>query len=650
MSNKKSPMTVDPSAVRRLIEEDYMHGAVYQWAREAWRNATQQPGTTAFVIDVLDVNGHGKTAIWNNGPHMPEDELEDYIGTLGRGTGELWSLTNPLGSRHGGLRGSMLPWANLTVLSWDQTELPAGCAIDLYFDAPSGNYAVSDTYTPSAVELARLTSRTEVAAAGHGVMFLITAKSQLRGDPTQVGDGPYVDVDRGETVGGLHTALLDTIFITDNLVDGAPMTVKAAIPGKTKGGGTKIPRTGGGFIRVDYRSVTGHGAWRQRHQDGRTFTATTGDPVVVDNYGTKVHWYLHDYELAPDQGHLPFGGKGHVIGRYKNESMPIGVPGDGQKRHVMFKAFGVPYSDVWDRLALIIEAPQDGENCVVQDPSRSKLVWRSDGQSDGLPIETWGQAFAASMPQAIRDALAEARARTTSAVTSFTISGRVLQRFGKHLSHRPAARRKAGTGVFGPVPGPGASSAPPAPRPPAPSPVPPTPSPVPPTPSPVPPTPPSPADATKRHGSTAEVAVDPANCPGLSTMSAADFRAQFGSDCLATYSHDSPELTLNVDHELIVNQVDYFAVAWVAEKEPTKRSRVAREDIEKAVIEAYASDLITRALHILASKGESEGLKVLTDDFLTNSAHGYTNVEMEIRNQLGKLVAAGPSIPPAAAA
>ena len=123
-------------------------------------------------------------------------------------------------------------------------------------------------------------------------------------------------------------------------------------PGKNFGG-RKLIGTGGVEYRLDSRTIQGHGAWTQR-------PAERGTVVVDDSQGVEVRWTLLPADTDPSERRLPFGGKGHIIARYKNESMVLAAPGsDYPDLPTKMRLFGVHLADVYNRLALEIVGPTD---------------------------------------------------------------------------------------------------------------------------------------------------------------------------------------------------------------------------------------------------------------------------------------------------
>lgn len=145
MSNRDTSEThaigMSNAAASARIEEDYAGSGPYQWAMEIIRNGTQQNGTTHIYSDIIKLHtGALKRAFVNNGPALTEQQLDRYMTTLGEGSGDIWRLHNTLGQRHAGARTAVLPWTDLTVVSWDYKVLPEGVSMKLFKSPKTSEY------------------------------------------------------------------------------------------------------------------------------------------------------------------------------------------------------------------------------------------------------------------------------------------------------------------------------------------------------------------------------------------------------------------------------------------------------------------------------------------------------------------------------
>ncbi len=264
----------------------------------------------------------------------------------------------------------------------------------LFKNPATNEYEYTPVSTPDPELLQVLAGRAEVQSSGHGVAFIYLG----RDDGV---DGPFVDPnpDKHETNNGIIDAMRDRIYDPVG-TGGEPITIiltapMPAAPGKNFGG-RKLTGAGGTEYRLDGRIIQGHGAWTNR-------PATSGTVVVDETLGVEVKWALLPSDTDPENRRLPFGGKGHIIARYKNESMVLAAPGtDYPDLPSKMRLFGVQLADVYNRLSLQIIGPTDpGDDSthprlhLHQDPTRSKLVL-SNGQE--LPLAEWGEQFIDRMP------------------------------------------------------------------------------------------------------------------------------------------------------------------------------------------------------------------------------------------------------------
>lgn len=656
-------IAMSDAATAGRIEEDYANSAPYQHAIEIVRNAMQQPRTTHVTLDIdtFPSTGALKRIIWNNGPHMPKNLMETYMGSIGEGTGDIWRLDNTLGNRHAGARSSVLPFTDLAVLSWDAVSAPQGLYMKLFKDAKTHEYRCTCVTTPDEATLALLTRHTEVRSSGHGVAFVYLGRDESV-------DGPFIDpnTNKGESENGLADALRDRLFVTV-CTDGTPVavTVNTVMPANSAGGvgGRKLTGARGKKYRLDGRVIKGHDDWLHR-------PCEVGSIVVDPTLGIAASFALLPYETDPASRHLPFGGKGHIIIRYKNESMVLAAPGgDYPELGKLMRTFGVQLAEVYNRLSIVLEGPADAGNDpnnprlhLHQDPSRSRIVM-SNGKD--IPIDDWGEAFIQNMPIAIVEANRAARERCGSRSTIKISAGdRLMKQLASRLkSIMPSRHRKPGTGVLGHsgqpgtdyldgmvtvdetlptgpttptgVPGmtPGGSTKKTSPEPTKPGAQ---------RPSAV-----SPIGSSTRkrreQGSEAatEVRPRPAPIPQPMPMPAAKWAAQgLDPNDFASWDVAAGCVYFNLGHHIFHTQISYFSGEWLS-LHPTYARRVSSDDVRDVVHEAYEEETIGRILHYVAANGAARAKDDLSDRNLTIAAHGFENVQDKIESSIRKVAARG---------
>lgn len=644
-------------AASARIEEDYAGSAAYQGVVEVVRNGMQQPGTTYIASDIVKTpTGALKRACINNGPALTPDQLTTYMTTIGQGSGEVWRLHNTLGNRHAGARTALLPWTNLTIVSWDAAELPDGLVMKLLKNPVTLEYEYTEP-RPDPELLKVLTGRAEVLKAGHGVAFIFAGRDENS-------DGPFVDpnVDKGETDNGIIDAVRDRIHDPVG-VGGQPITITIgapmpAAPGKNQGG-RKLTGINGATYRLDSRTIQGHKPWTDRA------TVVAQGTVVVDAaLDVKVRWTLLDAAAKPDDRHLPYGGKGHIIALYKSESMVLAATGAGYDLPAKMRLFGVHLADVYNRLALEIIGPTDGgsdpDNLKLhlhQDPTRSKLIL-SNGLD--LPLAQWGEQFIANMPKAIAEANKAARERVASTKVTLKAGDRIKARIQSRInSVIQSRRRKAGTGILGPSGAPGADypngeikTNDTLPGGPASSGGvegmasggsrkrnEPNPTPKPGAKRRAKVTPVTKTNSLRRTAGSekaTEVQPRPAPVPEVKAFTSQDWESQ-GLDPkhFVSWDHSDGIVYFNMGHPILETQIAYFTGEWL-ERNPSLRRKVQNEEVRDAVVDAYAAETIGRILHYLADRGLPQAKKDLTDGALTISAYGFENVEDKIEDSIRK--------------
>ena len=632
--------------------------------------APSRNGTTYISSGIVPMPSTGalKRATINNGPALTESELNFYMTTIGAGDGDIWRLHNTLGQRHAGARTAVLPWTDLLVLSWDAHEIPGGLAMKLFKNPETSEYEYTPVFTPmfsfepDPELLQILTGRPEVRKSGHGVAFIYLGRNEHE-------DGPFVDPnpDKHETPYGIVDAMRDRIYEPVGTPGGQPITitVSALMPAaQSKNfGGRKLIGAGGAEYRLDSRTIQGHRAWTDR-------PSVSGTVVVDDDLGVEVKWTLLPFSVKPDDRRLPYGGKGHVIGRYKNESMVLAAPGsDYPDLAPMMRQFGVQLADVYNRLCLEIVGPTDPGNDPAnprlhlhQDPTRSKLVL-SNGKD--LPLAQWGERFIERMPQAITDANKAARERISSSnKINLTTADRLTARWRSRITAViQSRRRKAGTGVLGHSGAPGtdyldgmlntaetlpSGNASPtgvegvtpggttrrhtkprkkgakrrAPR-----------------------ITPTGTSNTRRRISGSEKATEvqprPAPVPEPAPLKEADWiRQEFEPNNFASWDAANGVVYFNLGHLILCNQNAYFTGEWL-EQNTRYRRRVQAEDVRDAILQAYEEDTIGRIMHVVAERGLTKAKEQLTDEVLTIGAHGFENVEAKIEEFIRKSAGRG---------
>jgi hypothetical protein len=643
------------AAAAARIEEDYAGSRPYQHSIEIARNAAQQRGTTSVYIDIVQMPGTGalKRGFFNNGPSMTEDELNRYMTTIGEGTGDLWRLDNTLGNRHAGARSAVLPWTDLMVLSYDGANLPGGLMMKLYKNPANNQYEYTPPATPAPELLALLSDRPEVRAAGHGVAFIYLGRDEAA-------DGPFCDPNpnKGETDNGIADALRDRIFAPVG-AEGQPINITVNTPMPTtagdKGGGRRLVGASGRKYRLDGRVIRGHAEWCSRPVE-------TGRVVVDDALGVTATWALLPATAVADSRHLPYGGKGHVVVRYKNESMVLAAPGGSfPELPRAMRLWGVQLADVYNRLSIVIEGPTDPgpdpDNPRLhlhQDPTRSKMIM-SNGAD--LPIEQWGATFIDRMPKAVADANKAARQGVgpggkITLSTADRLKARLASRINAFAQSR---RRKAGTGILGPS-GTAGTDYPDGEIT---------------TTVALPEGAPSPTGApgmtrggtttrrSKRKGkkpmrparvtstsvsttkqrtpgseAATEVRPQQAPVPEPVPMPAVNWKKQgLDEDHFASWHAASGCVYFNLDHPIFRTQFQYFSGEWLS-LHANYRRKVLDEDVLHAVHEAYFEDTIARVMSYVGEHGLAKATTDLTDLALTIGAHGFENVQAKIEDRI----------------
>lgn len=680
---------MDPRAVRSRIDEGYMNGGPYSWAREYWRNFHQQVTRrlealgveqhtaeavkTAFGympqqrFDILNVHvpvddndvpfPHGalKRVIWNTGPHMTETEIREYFTQVGAGHGDLVTIDNPLGDRHAGARESSLPWnpAGVVVVSYHPTHLPDGAKAWMAFDEDAQAYRLrelptgietlgvptQDVVTPATVaddyglDWMEVINQTEVKDHG-GVLFAFLGGNPLIDDINGVDESRFRKGAEAPT--GIATFLLDNVARTLG-------EVTVLYPLSSATAGTYLDRhdADGRQHAFESRSIQGLVTWETTGVAG----SRTRKPIPGTHKGT---WRSEDGRLEIDwtllpepipRSMAPYRGEGHIVVRYRDDLHPFSPSKTTPDK---FEVWGVSEVSVWKRLRLVLRptadprALDDGWH-VRQNPSRSGVV-----AYDGTEVywRNWADEFAENMPDPIDSALKSVAHRKPDYAKR---KRELLER----LVARDMAKLAAGTRDLAGNPLPGDAGA-------------------------VGEGQETESERRERHddespGSGGADEGGQTREPGRRRRKASEgathtrTRRKQYSDLpdpvflekeeweSQGYEHlhfvrlvmtgSSLELRFNKHHELYREQLAYFRHWRDNARKGSPLHRVKDEVIEEAVQMAYWSDAASRYYSALRRLGASDKFKVdeLRDDpiYLTIGAEGYQNVDSAVKTAVG---------------
>ncbi len=623
---QKEPITLSHTiqmqadAVSSVIESNYQHGQPYQWAVELWRNFQQllwilggpQPHHTQ-KFDILDVGAStsiSKRVVWNTAAPLSVADLDTYFSSLGAGAGDLFRLDNPNGKYHQGARVSLLPWnpAGLAVL----TVQPGGTSHMIVLGLDSKNlYAVlTGTVVPTGVfgpvDL-RKAITPDLKKHG-GVAFVMLGKD------ASITDADGVDPAKGETAGGLYDELQNRVRDPHNV------KVVVAEPGNAKGGGATI----GGDPKGRQASV------RTLHL--HPWPATAQGSVVVDEYGTRIDWFVRDAEDPKSARHRPFRSEGHGVVVYGDENVSI-----GREWFRVAPQFGIPIKGAYKRVALHIVPPTNGPKWhVVQTSSRSGLA-ASDGSP--LPMDKWAEAFEDTLPEEIQKVIDQERAKISKDLHG--ARPQRVERLLARIKSRIAAItevRTSGKGQADPaeddIDGKGAGDGPTKSK-----------------------------TKFKRCGNrgTGKRAgkVTPIrNAKGgvaaatkTTTMGAPQVEWLTADEWDANHAQDAPDkiawyvdetlIHANLSHPILQEQFKFWALQMAEAKTKASR-RLPADAISLQVQEAYTGLIATMALAQVAQHGKHKAREILNGEHVWEVAlSGFENAELRIANNLANAAKAG---------
>jgi|GEM_PF-5013045 hypothetical protein len=450
------PMTMGYDAVSSRIEEGYLNGGLYSWARELWRNyhqAVQRKMAASSVtapftredverafgytpeqrFDFLNLHrpegstgGSLKRVVFNTGPYMTWDEVRDYFASgVGEGHADLVGIDNPLGDRHAGARESTCPWnrdGGIVVVSYHPTEMPEGAKVWIRRDPVARRYGVVRQYTgieefgvPQYDKVTTLDVEDELGlnwledvipqtplAEHGGVMFAL------------LGNDPFADdVDGVDQIGaggrGTESPTVLVNFLLDHVAEavGGITVVYRVGPVGTASGRIDKRTSDGTVVPYESRNIYGLEGWVRYGQRNTRFAGVEEGVWNSSDGRLVIDWTLLP-EVLPvkDRNMTPHRGTGHIVTRYRDDLHPW-RKGSNKSDH--FEFWGVPEAKVWKRLRLVLRPVSDPTVLpdgwhVRQNPARSGIV-APDGSELYPEWREWAEEWIETMPTVLAEAI-----------------------------------------------------------------------------------------------------------------------------------------------------------------------------------------------------------------------------------------------------
>jgi hypothetical protein len=381
-----------------FIHRTYGEGGAFQWVRETIVNAAEAGATKVrFEIEPQGFKADGikRLMISDDGCGMTPDEMRGYLNTFGAGSKTIEGAHDNYGF---GAKTSLLPWNHMGVVIVSRRD-GIDAMVWLHRDPESHEYglkilrsgedqALESVFEPFPDPKLHIDwSQVLPESYEHGTAVVLLGshdkQETIFGDPNRSSNETSVNQGEAAERGIIR-------YINGRFFD---LNIKIAV---SQANGT-IDHATGLAVRLDQ------------------LTSQSGSLLMPD--GSLLKWFLAKRENGDNAS------VGRVLGKisvkYRDELY------GHQSGPAPFRVFGIVSADVRKRLAIVITPPElsdSSPNGVRPDASRG-TIGRANGE--GLPISEWGAAFQASMPQEIKDAIAES-----------TISSKTNPRRRKALAER----------------------------------------------------------------------------------------------------------------------------------------------------------------------------------------------------------------------
>lgn len=415
--SRSQPLTMadSPLGAATLLRSVFDAGEADQYKRELVANSIEAGATEIIVTGFRmpnDTSGGVKAAFVDNGRGIGENKIIDYLGTLFSGASEFRD-----GNFQMGARVSTLPWNpyGVIVASWTEDD-PVGAMIWITYNEDKGYYELQlfgDDENPVGEPYPEYKHEI-IERDGHGTVFLLlggSAEDHTIGDFGRPPDGKFAYAERRNRRTDWH--YYNGKFWS--LPDGVKLRFMWGAPEEIENLMTTMP-PGTFFDSSDAKSkFRTHKGLDQIIRDSAESYGTVA-VVSRQGYRAEVHWALFPEEKivrrtsagggstdTEDYGvGLGFFGELHrATSKKYAEVYDMHYP---RRRTAQFRLenYGISRRDLRDRVAIVVE-PEAQETAdyigVQSSPSRDAL--RVGGKP--LPHEEWGELFAQTLPQAIRD-------------------------------------------------------------------------------------------------------------------------------------------------------------------------------------------------------------------------------------------------------
>ncbi len=399
----------------------------YQWARELLRNALEAHARRIeFGIDWQAARGLGvwRRTVADDGSGMDRRELLRFFSTLGEGAKRIGGLHENFGV---GAKIATLPWnpEGVVVLSykrgkgamiWIVLEPEAGDFELVEFDTDDGKSCVIEPGVVDGYDWAEV--KPDWIGA-HGTVVVL------------LGSREHPHTLLGNTAGGEKGIKGLSIYLNSRFWDLTQVEVrvdelrKAQVPpppaeaAELRRGRGRRAIAGARHYLTDVPAAAGK--------------LRAGGVIPLADGRVAAEWYLWEGERPEIETFAKRGG--YLAVRYGDELFHL----TSHKAH--FRWFGVIENQVQQNLTIVLEPqhyrPGKAPWGIHPDQSRNRLIFTGDGEKGvEIPLSEWGFEFAQRMPDAILQAIRQARGGATGSVEDEEYRRRLQDRFGRRWTVR----------------------------------------------------------------------------------------------------------------------------------------------------------------------------------------------------------------------
>lgn len=429
-----------------MIDRVHRDSGPFQWIREVERNAAEAGAKNIqFLVEWQGVAATGvfRALVVDDGHGMDPDELRRFFATFGGGGKDIGDANENFGV---GVKGTVMPWNEygFVVISWQDGEaamiriekMPDGeyglRAEDIYDE--DGNLVGRDDVYPPYYDEELDIDFGEIKpkiVKGNGTALLLLGSGPEQhtylGDPRDKGSATSVS-------SYLESRLYDSIT-----TEKRPRILTLEGPEDlTEWPSTEPTNYNSKFSAIRTRTIKGLEYWI----NGGTRKGVGLQSGTVDLGTAKAHWTIQDKVGYAGGSYSP--NPGGVCVRLAGEVFYL------TDHHARMRGFGLTESDVRKRTWVVIEADQytgaaynadHNHYGLFMKTDRTSLAWGGNFlahglRSDEMPWADWGDTFAANMPEAIADALRQARdsRQHDTGDAEERVYGRVKQRIATRLN------------------------------------------------------------------------------------------------------------------------------------------------------------------------------------------------------------------------